>query len=111
MNCDNCGACCLEQGSPPGYITLLTSPASQHHEWPGEGDAERIKCLPAEALRAIAWYRRDLTEKRVNGDGPCCWYDAAARRCRWYEHRPSICRELAVGSKGCLSWRKQYHIE
>lgn len=111
MNCDNCGACCMEQGSPPGYITLLTSPVSQRCDWPGEGDAERITHLPAEALRAIAWYRRDLKEGRTDGDGPCCWLDRETRRCRWYEHRPAICRELDVGSEGCRVWRDEYNID
>lgn len=36
--------------------------------------------------------------------------DPERRSCRWYEWRPEICRDFAVGSKECQKWRQEYGI-
>lgn len=103
--CDNCGACCMEQGSPPGYLFILRA-----GEWPVEEDIERVKRLPEQAAKELIDYGDKLRAGEVSGDGPCIWL-TDARRCRWHEHRPSVCRELAVGSPGCVAQREEYGLE
>lgn len=107
MNCYNCGACCMEQCSPPGYLLLLQQP-DKAYQWPDRDDLDRVGNLPAQALRAISDY---LLREDFGTDMPCCWLDPATKRCRWYEYRPSICRDLDVGSEGCRSWRHEFNVD
>lgn len=102
MNCNNCGACCFEQGSPPGYAVVVLNP----QDWPEwTGDHARVAALPDDARAEL------LTGITDDPDGPCCWLDLTTNRCRWYEHRPQICRDLDVGSEGCRVWRDEYNID
>lgn len=110
-SCAGCSACCLEQGSPPGYLLLLQMPPAERAAWPDQADVERVAHLPDEALARLADYHAKLMGAIVSGDGPCCWLDDQADRCAFYDHRPQICRDLAVGSAGCRSWRKLYSID
>ena len=41
----------------------------------------------------------------------CLWLDEATGRCKYYEHRPILCREFELGGDVCLSVRKLYHID
>lgn len=107
-DCGSCGACCLEQGSPPGYLWLLQ--LDNHSAWPDQEDVERVKSLPVEAMRYLRTYENALLNGAVNGDGPCCWYDPKTRGCRFYEHRPQICRDFEVGCGDCLNWREKYRV-
>jgi Fe-S-cluster containining protein len=107
-SCDGCGACCFEQASPPGYLYILVNPGDYSGSEFAE-DAERLKHLPTEARLALDKYRDDLLAGRSRGDGACIWLDPITRKCRHYEHRPSICRdELVRGDQGCRYWRKEY---
>jgi Fe-S-cluster containining protein len=100
VNCENCGACCMEQNTPPGYLVVIFNPAN----WPVEfGDHDRVTQLPEEARAAIV--------NQGNGSCPCCWLDLERMRCRWYEHRPQVCRNFVPGSEACLSWRDNYDID
>jgi Fe-S-cluster containining protein len=109
MNCDNCGVCCFEQGSPPGYLLLLDG--RDHPDWPDQEDIERVKHLPPQARAHILRYKHKLRHGKVSGDGPCCWLNQQTNRCRFYDHRPQICRNLDVGSEGCRSWRDEYNVD
>jgi Fe-S-cluster containining protein len=105
QTCDNCGVCCLEQNTPPGYVTVMMNPAA----WPPDSaEHERVEQLPDAARQVIV--------DRITDDGsldgmPCCWLDLKTKRCRWYEHRPQICRNMEIGSKWCRSWRERYGIK
>lgn len=93
LSCDGCGACCEEQGLPPGYPL----PA-------------RLVFLPNELRKEIEAHQeeeRQTGRTRHERGLPCIWYDAEAKRCRQYEHRPAICRELPVGGESCLFWRER----
>lgn len=98
-NCDRCGACCLEQTTPPGYVALLAD------LWPVAEDHARLRGMPAEALQAI----KDRMQT-ADVEQPCCWLDLETMRCRWYEHRPLACRELEVGGEECIWWRNEYGV-
>lgn len=110
-SCDHCGACCMQQSSPPGYLYVLAMTGEDYADSPFAEDAERIKTLPPEAMEVLLQYRQRLMAGAFQdiGEVPCCWLDVKTRRCRWYEHRPSVCREdLQVGDAGCLAWREEY---
>ena len=44
-------------------------------------------------------------------DGSCFWLDKETRLCKHHTHRPNVCRDFSVGSKGCLQWREFYREE
>lgn len=113
ITCDNCGACCMEQGSPPGYLYLLSCPELDREHWPKhEEDVARLAALPPEALAALQDYRQRMLREQFRGDdGPCCWLNTALNRCCWYEWRPSICRDFDPGSRYCRGWRNEYNID
>lgn len=106
-NCDGCCSCCMEQGSPPGYAAVLLNPDA----WPIDtGDHARVAELPLSAKNDLDQYLLGL-DRRSHPEGPCCWLDTKSRRCRYYEHRPQICREFEVGSFECREWRLSYPPE
>ena len=94
---------------------LLGAKPEELHEWPHEDDIERVQTLPREALGYLMRYRARLVRGGTAVDGhdpPCCWLNQQTGKCRFYEHRPAICREeLLVGDEGCLRWRKAYGID
>ena len=71
---------------------------------------ERLKQLPENARREL----RNYMESLLNGDGredpSCIWLNRDTMQCRYHEHRPSICRELEMGSEGCRAWRTEYQV-
>jgi Fe-S-cluster containining protein len=84
LNCDDCGACCETQGTPPFARTPDDRP-------PPELDWDRL---------AHRW--------RYDQSLPCLWYDPTTRRCRHYEFRPLACREAVVpGDENCLRFRAE----
>jgi|SRR5579859_1831184 len=95
-SCRDCGACCTEQAALPLSWYLAAQPLGD----PG--------AIPPELLAEL----RELLV-RFRGEGfppdrsPCIWYDAETRRCRHYDHRPAICREVVqVGDEVCRRWRR-----
>lgn len=105
--CDGCGACCLQQESPPGYLIIALRDEAYDEE-----DRRRYEAMPEEARREIEKYAADLGEHGHPNNNICIWFDEETRKCRYYEHRPSICRDaLQVGDAGCRSWRQEYGIE
>jgi len=119
-DCTDCGACCMEMRSPPfvgiyvrgpgkgssannaAEARIVPSGATDHF-----GDVSRIMSAPEEARRV---YLEGLFSDRPN-QSPCSWFDAETKQCRWYEHRPDVCRNgLDVGSSGCLHWRRKFGI-
>lgn len=100
-SCDDCGACCTEIGTPPGYIAVLLTP----ERWPEDsGDHERVAQLPLRARLLLYAYLASYEDREGL---PCLWYDTETKKCQFYEHRPSICREFEVGSETCLKIREQ----
>ena len=93
LSCNSCGACCEEQGLPPGYLV----PAL-------------LVFLPEELREELAFHQREeqrLGSTRHERGLPCIWYDPETNRCRHYEYRPDACRHFPVGGEGCLFWRER----
>jgi Fe-S-cluster containining protein len=97
VTCNDCGACCATQCSPP-FMPARFEPG-------GELDS-----LPP-SIRAD--YEEKMVKRDANGwpdDVPCFWLTSEFR-CLHYTHRPEICRGLQVGSEGCQSWRDEFNID
>ena len=100
------GVCCWEQESPPGYLLILRG-----MEWPDREDIERFATIPAAARDELQKYSLRLpTLPPGDEQGLCIWFDRDACNCRWYEHRPEICRAMEVGGDACKSWRREYGV-
>jgi Fe-S-cluster containining protein len=67
-----------------------------------------VEGLPAEAVAVITEHR----EAHEDPAGlPCCWLDLETKRCRWYEHRPTVCRDFEVRSVECQGHRTSRGLE
>ncbi len=90
-----CGVCCLGQSALPvrlagGYFRL-------------EPVAPLPEALKAELRAAVEEFQR--TGWPADG-APCIWFDAEARRCKHYEHRPQLCRDaVKPGDDACRADR------
>lgn len=95
-NCDDCGACCMDQVSPP-FVGL--------DDFNGVYDVE-FAMLPAD-LKAeyYAYYAPGGPREKLPPEAPCYWFDLETKRCKHYEHRPRICRDFAINGKGCKRHR------
>ena len=123
-SCDGCGACCMSQGSPPGYVNIITD------RGPGsEADVARVAAMPVVALAEIIEY---MSDRDARLGTPCCWLEMETRSCRYYEHRPSFCRHglehpfsdqtdrddthehapwIYPGNTNCVEWREIFAEE
>lgn len=93
LSCEGCGVCCEEQGLPPGYPV----PAL-------------LDFLPERLRNEIEFHQEE--ERRTGATRhqrglPCIWYDSEMKKCRQYEYRPDVCREVPVGGSSCLFWRER----
>ena len=97
----------MEQSSPPGYVVII---ALGREAWPDEEDIERVAKLPQMARLELDMYLEDLRANRLpRGEQPCIWLDLSTRECRYYEHRPNICRDvLLMNDEACHRWREIY---
>ena len=99
----------MEQSSPPGYVLLLSR--EDNDEWPDQKDIGRLANLPPEARHILKKYMDRLMGKNSpKGEQPCCWLDLNTMECRFYEHRPQICRDLELGDDSCRAWRHRYQV-
>ncbi len=105
VNCDDCGACCMDQSSPRWYFALLCNPQLGNEDDP---DWQRFKNLPKDALQSLLDHKEKVGKEGGKSKEPCCWLDLETKRCKWYEHRPDMCRDFEVGCEGCHSWREEY---
>ncbi len=106
-SCDGCGACCMEQESPPGYVAYLvgTFPLD------GSNDARRVRALPLQLKQQLLHYAEQLRAGKPHpNNGICLWYDERSKKCKHHGMRPQICRDFDRGSDGCHEWRKTYHV-
>lgn len=116
VNCDDCnGACCRDIGGPPGYMELLAPimrwDTTEHEtlriKWRFE-NLQRWGRIPEAARAELVEYANWLADHGEQAEGRCVWL-GQDNRCRWYEHRPAMCRAYKPGSQGCLSCRREYY--
>lgn len=92
------------------YIAYLCWPDHMLADVQQGEDYQRFLSLPDEALQSIKDYS-DAIDRGEAGDDvePCIWFDEQTRQCKWYEHRPDICRdEVTVNDEYCIRWREVY---
>lgn len=90
-----------------GYPSYANKTDRTGAEFPEQAWVRMPEPLKRELLRYIKEYQPPATGEL---DGPCVWYDAERRCCKHHEHRPQVCRDFAVGGKGCREWRSHYRI-
>lgn len=102
-NCDGCGACCTGQAALPIHLV-------------GEGAARlnSVSPLPPELIEElqaiIKVYKAD--DSWPDDGSPCIWYDADTKRCKHYNHRPTLCRDaVKVGDDACRRWRRSTGVD
>lgn len=85
ITCENCGACCLEVGSPPFlYFEINELPVDLQEE-------------------VLYWHNKP---EREYSKLPCYWLDTTTKKCMHYEHRPQLCREFEIESISCIKLRE-----
>lgn len=105
-SCEGCGACCLTQESPPGYVLMFGFGTTGTPE-----DDERWSNMPAALKAELETYVNRLKAGLGHpNDRICLWYDEDTKGCKHYEFRPQICRDMPVGGELCLGWRQLYQI-
>lgn len=108
-SCQGCGACCLDQSAPPGYVAYLSGVLSLDD---GTEDAARLQALPADLKTELELYLDFLRSGGSHPDGEIClWFDKSTKQCKNYDLRPQICRDFEMGSDFCHSWRRQHGIQ
>ena len=110
LNCDDCGLCCSEQGTPPGFAVLFPPPGVEPYPEVVESeDWNYFHSAPDEAKKIVSDYftRRRAGEVEDREGLPCLWYDEQTKRCKYYEHRPETCRTaITPGDKDCRRYRR-----
>ena len=86
--CQQCGACCAEMNSPP---------------FCGEKDPQLV-ALPPD-IRAD--YEMGMKGRAFSGwpDGVPCFWLTDGGTCKYYDYRPSVCRDFDPRSRSCEGWR------
>ena len=102
VECSDCGLCCSTMRTPP-HMVLYYADGEVNHDASDEDDLAWLLAAPEEARR--------VRDEGCDGDrpdgSPCSWLDPVTKSCRFYEHRPGICRDFSVGGIGCLTWRRE----
>lgn len=108
--CGDCGTCCTEIGTPPGFAGFF--PPAGHEipeDWKAWPDYAILLAAPLAVREELAAYYaavdRGEVEDRSGYAVACLWYDEGTKRCRNYDHRPTVCREFRAGSAACRRWR------
>lgn len=104
-SCTGCGACCLHLTIPP-----FDSYDDDDYDFKILPDAMKVE-LQAEWDRVFGHEAERYEGRLGNSTGkPCCWLDMETRRCRNYEHRPTICADFEPGCAVCLEDREIHGI-
>lgn len=107
-NCNGCIACCLHLTTPPFADLGVTEDGEifmAHGSDEAFDDLRLLRSAPVEARQAFI--------RALRGDqkpSPCAWLDLENLRCRFYAHRPGVCRRFELGGERCLAHRKNVGV-
>jgi Fe-S-cluster containining protein len=90
-------------GCPPFLLNLDNRVALPVGGDDSLADHRRLLEAPPEA-------RASYFESHGSINCQCAWLDADNKRCRFYDHRPDICRSFEVGGKWCSQVRELHQI-
>lgn len=108
-DCSGCGACCIEQRSPPGYLSFAKNGAPDPDDEDAIADWNIFQTIPDDARAIIDDYLAWDMKNHPTGES-CIWFNWRTRKCSYYEYRPMACREFQVNSDDCKAWHKIYKI-
>jgi Fe-S-cluster containining protein len=116
VTCDGCGACCMRQGSPPGYGAFFNDDPPEVRRQSGKAvTGFAWEEIPAHLRDELEAYHKAVdageTNSRYEEGLPCLWLDVETRRCRNYEWRPRACKDFPVGGKSCRRFRDEQGID
>ena len=116
FDCTKCGACCVN-------LTRMTRDEQKQFISEGGVEAPWIPLTAAERRRLPAAAKKltvlnrpwvdghaICTKLNADSDRVCAMLDGSVGvevRCAVYDKRPSLCRDFAPGSRGCLEARKE----
>lgn len=101
-NCDNCGACCMEQN----LIPLRGVRLRQVDELCGNYSLEPV--LPDVLIQSLQGVARSC---RAGKKGtPCVWFNRRIGECIEYAYRPLACRNIKVGDEMCMLFRERFGV-
>lgn len=108
QSCNNCGACCMEQESPPGYLSILVYGEDGANS---QADLDRFNAMPQRLRKELEEYHSDMVAGLDHPkSGVCIWFNEHTRQCKHYDLRPDVCREeIQVGDDACRGWRDVYY--
>jgi len=69
-----------------------------------------LRAAPIEAQR-LFWERMSMQLDPQAAPVPCNWLDLKNLRCRFYAHRPGICRRFEVGGERCIAHRNNVGVQ
>jgi uncharacterized protein len=110
LDCSACGACCKYTGLPP--FSPITNPE----------DEAIMRAMSAAAGETLVEYQKARIaggEDRLRMMGvanpatdiPCLWFDAELVKCKFYDDRPTACRQFKVGGAACSATRSAYGVK
>lgn len=102
VTCEGCGKCCMHMRTPPFIVYYEHGQFRPVGDDDSYEDCKRLLSAPHEARQVMV---DGLFSDRPD-ESPCSWFDQEAKRCRWHEFRPDICRDYPVGGESCLLTRK-----
>lgn len=125
-DCRGCGVCCFHMGypafvRPSGPLTweeIEADPRLREFAKDARTRQQLLDGNPGEVFwhRLPEHLRAELESFVANYSvrdrelaPPCFWLDMNTRRCKHHEHRPRVCRDFEIGSRGCREWRSHYH--
>jgi Fe-S-cluster containining protein len=79
-SCEGCGACCMTQESPPGYLMIL---ALGEDYAASDAELERFRSLPSPVMEEMKSYGARIKAGLDHpNNGVCIWFDEGTRKCR-----------------------------
>ena len=123
--CPGCGVCCFHMGYPaftlpskpltleqieadPKLRELARHPQTRQQLLKGNPGEPLWHRLPEHLRAELDEFVAQYSVPQGELDQPCFWLDMNTRLCKHHEHRPRVCRDFDVGSRGCLEWREHY---
>lgn len=103
QNCEGCSACCERIGCPPFLLDLSSGTPQPVGGDDSLADQQRLRDAPPHARAAYFSSHGSINCR-------CAWLDFENNRCRFYEHRPDICRNFEVGGNWCSQSRALHQI-
>ncbi len=108
--CTGCGSCCENMVHPPDSLFAGLDHFGPAEQLRAHVDGAELSLwglsLPEDLRLDIIARMAAVVSGVVGSEEPCHWYDAKAKRCLNYEHRPPVCRDFPVDGPGCRYFRR-----